>query len=162
MQSVEISFFSNSIKGRYVVFCLSEVLNPIVNKLSSFKSMSSWKDLSTSGLSHYTVFQKIRQVFGRFVSEAKLLCGKFCSKDWQLITAVVLVLLRKVEPLQTICVLHEGRNCGTKRFIQDSISLIAKRRATVKVWQESLAWLSKPTWSLYASRLKSAVFTVPC
>lgn len=134
----------------------------MINAISGHILFFSNSVKSTSGLSHDSVFQKIHQVFGRFVSEAKLLCGKFCSKDWQLITAVVLVLLRKVEPLQIMCVLHEGHNCGTKRFIQDSIGLIAKLRATVKVWQESLAWLSKPTWSLYASRLKSAVFTVPC
>lgn len=158
--SRNILSFSNSVKGKYVVFCISEFSNPIVTKLSSFKNRSSLKDLSTSGLSHDSVFQKIHEVFGRFVSEAKLLCGKFCSKDWQLITATVLVLLGKVKPLQTMRVLHERYNHGTKRFSQDSISLIVKIQATVKVQQECLAWLSKPTWRLYVSRLKSAVFAV--
>lgn len=56
--SGNILSFSNSIKGKYVVFCLSEVSNPIVNKLSSFQNRSSWKDLSSSGLSHDSVFFK--------------------------------------------------------------------------------------------------------
>lgn len=49
---------SNFVKGKYAVFCLSEFSNPIVTKLSSFKNRSSWKNLSTSGLSHDSVFFK--------------------------------------------------------------------------------------------------------
>lgn len=115
------------------------------------------------GLSHDSMFfKRSTRSLGDLPQKHKLLCGKACSKDWQLVTAVVLVLLRKVKPLQTVCVLHERQNYGTKRFIQDSISLTAEIWATVKVWQESLAWLSKPMWSLYAPRLKFSVVTVPC
>lgn len=75
---------------------------------------------------------------------SKLLCGELWSKALQLITAEVLVLMRKVKPLQAICVWHENHNRGTKRFIQYSISLIAKMCSGVKVWQVSLGWLSNP------------------